>query len=376
MTTQIDAATLRLWLEEQRPVRLLDVRSAGDREQWSIPGSIHVAAYESLKAGQAGALDGFELLGTGPVVTVCNAGRMSLLAAQELDARGIHAISLEGGMKAWSLAWNTAPVSLPLSRTRVVQIRRTGKGCLSYLISSGGEGLVIDASLPPEVYVRLAEQEDCTIRFVVDTHVHADHLSRSRALAEQTNAVYVLPKQNRVICSFRPVVDGDTLEVGHSRLTALRTPGHTAESTCYLLDGAALFTGDTLFLAGVGRPGLQADADKDEAQVRRRAADLHASLARLFALDDKLSVLPGHTSEPVPFDRIPLVAQLGEVVKRLADWRRPVDDFTRRILARIPPTPPNYARIVGINEAGGLQDDPALLDPADLEAGANRCAVS
>jgi glyoxylase-like metal-dependent hydrolase (beta-lactamase superfamily II) len=143
-----------------------------------------------------------------------------------------------------------------------------------------------------------------------------------------------------------------------------------------LLDDRALFTGDTLFLAGVGRPDLQADPDKDEARVRKRATDLHASLARLFALDDNLSVLPGHTSEPVPFDRIPLVAQLGEVVKRLADWQCPAEEFTRRILARIPATPPNYVRIVGINEAGGFQDDPAVLDPTDLEEGANRCAVS
>jgi len=313
MTTQIDTATLRLWLEEQRPVRLLDVRSADDREQWSIPGSVQVAAYESLKAGQAGALDGFDLLGTGPVVTVYNEGRMSLLAAQQLRARGVHAISLEGGMKGWSLAWNTAPVSHSLSRTRVLQIRRTGKGCLSYLISSDGEGLVIDASLPPEVCVRLAEQEGGTIRFVVDTHVHADHLSRSRALAQQTNTVYVLPKlpkQSRVTRPFRPVADGETLKIGHSRLTSLRTPGHTAESTCYLLDDAALFTGDTLFLAGVGRPDLHADAHIDEAPVRQCAAGLHASLARLFALDDKLSVLPGHTSEPVPFD-VPFPSEAG-----------------------------------------------------------------
>src|SRR5689334_20223888 len=72
-----------------------------------------------------------------PVVTVCAAGKTSQIAAEQLASRGLQVFSLEGGMKAWSLAWNTAEVPLPRSSVRVIQVRRTGKGCLSYLIGDG-----------------------------------------------------------------------------------------------------------------------------------------------------------------------------------------------------------------------------------------------
>src|SRR5262249_30202793 len=160
------------------------------------------------------------------------------------------------------------------SSARVIQVRRTGKGCLSYLVGSRNKAATIDPSLPPEVYLNIATKLGWRITDVLDTHIHADHLSRSQQLALLTGAVLHLPMQGRVTYSFNPVLDGQREEFGEARLTALLTPGHTAESTCYLLDDEALFTGDTLFLAGVGRPDLEA-APED---ARLRAEKLHASL--------------------------------------------------------------------------------------------------
>src|SRR3989442_10898886 len=77
-------------------------------------------------------------------------------AAERLRARGLDAVSLEGGMRAWSLAWNTAEVPCPGSTARIVQLRRTGKGCISYLIGSHRDAVVIDASLDPPGYRRVA----------------------------------------------------------------------------------------------------------------------------------------------------------------------------------------------------------------------------
>ena len=136
----------------------------------------------------------------------------------------------------------------------------------------------------------------------------------------------------------------------------------------YLLDGKALFTGDTLFLAGVGRPDLEASPE----QARERARLLHASLARLIALPPETVILPGHTSEPAPFDDRPITATLADVISRVAMLGLSEEAFLDAILARIPPTPPNHARIVALNEAGEMPEG----DPTDLEAGANRCAVS
>jgi glyoxylase-like metal-dependent hydrolase (beta-lactamase superfamily II) len=157
--------------------------------------------------------------------------------------------------------------------------------------------------------------------------------------------------------------------VGNAALTALRTPGHTDESTSCLLDGQALFTGDTLFLAGVGRPDLEATAEG----ARRRARLLFDSLQKLVAFPPDTMILPGHTSEPVPFDGRPIAATLGEVWNRTEMLRLPDADFVDAILSRIPPTPPNHTRIVAYNQAGEL---PTTGDLTDLEAGANRCAVS
>jgi glyoxylase-like metal-dependent hydrolase (beta-lactamase superfamily II)/rhodanese-related sulfurtransferase len=364
----IDMDTLRDWLDQGRPVTVLDVRPSDQHAEWAIPGSVHVDAYEALQANDPGALLGVRLPQDRPVVTVCGMGRTSAIAAQQLRDRGYEVFTLIGGMKAWSLAWNSARVNLDGGLVRVIQLRRTGKGCLSYLIGSQGQAAVIDASVAPEVYVELASGAGWKIADVLDTHVHADHLSRSRQLSKLCGATLWLPAQRRVNYRFAPVRDGETIQVGAAQLAPLHTPGHTPESTCYLLDGKLLFTGDTLFLAGVGRPDLEATAYG----ARLRAEMLYDSLQKILALSNETLVLPGHISHPAPFDGVPLYARLAEVRQQVQSLRLPVNDFVSWILGRIPPTPPNHHEIVQLNEQGLWPEG----DPTDLEAGANRCAVS
>lgn len=366
--TTIDVEALRSLLEQQQPVTVLDIRRAEDRAEWAIPGSLHVPAYDALNANDPNALAGVNLPIDRPVVTICGAGMTSLTAAEQLRARGFEALSLAGGMKAWSLAWNSAEVPMPGSEARVIQVRRTGKGCLSYLIGSQGSAAVIDAALEPEIYLDLAQRYGWNITAVLDTHIHADHLSRARRLAEQSGATLYLPDQERVTFSFSSLRDGDVLTIGLARLVALHTPGHTLESTCYLLNDQALFSGDTLFLAGVGRPDLEASP----AEARRRASLLYRSLQRLLTLSPQTLILPGHTSEPIPFDGQPVVAPLADVQQRVELVSVPEAAFVESLLARIPPTPPNHHRIVTLNESGATFEG----DPTDLEAGANRCAVA
>src|SRR5713101_4517585 len=290
--TTIDVETLRAWLEEGRPVTILDVRPTAERAEWAIPGSIHVNAYDALRAHNPAALTNVDAPSDGPVVTVCAAGKTSQIAASQLQARGLQALSLDGGMKAWSLVWNIAEVPLPESSAHVIQVRRTGKGCLSYLIGAGEEAMVIDASLDPQVYLDLARSHGWQITSVFDTHIHADHLSRSRQLAQMSGAKLFLPDQQRVSFPFTAMRDGDTPATPHLMLTALHTPGHTPESTCYLLNHAILFTSDTLFPTSIGRPDLHAD----EQEARARSSLLYHSLHKLLALPLETLVLPGHSS--------------------------------------------------------------------------------
>ncbi|MBI3983328.1 MAG: MBL fold metallo-hydrolase [Gemmatimonadetes bacterium] len=360
---------LRDMLDRGDPVTVIDIRFAEQHAEWTIPGSRNVDVYEALQMGDTRGIDSVTLPADRPVVAVCNVGRTSLLAVDRLRRRGLDARSLEGGMQAWSLAWNVAPVAVPGSSATVLQVRRTGKGCLSYLIGAGGEAAVIDPSVDPDVYAELAKQHGWRITVILDTHVHADHLSRARVLAELTGATQYLPDQQRVKFPFTALRDGDEIAVGGSRLRVLSTPGHTFESACYLLDGAALFTGDTLFVNAVGRPDLKAG---DRTEATKRAHALWGSLQKIAALPSETLVLSCHTSEPIPFDRRAVVAPLAEALKAVAALGGTEKQFVKAILGRIPATPPNHLYIVGFNENGEFPP----FDPAMLEAGANRCAVA
>jgi glyoxylase-like metal-dependent hydrolase (beta-lactamase superfamily II) len=234
-------------------------------------------------------------------------------------------------------------------------------------VASEGEAAVIDPSVTPDVYLEIARRHHWSIRHVIETHVHADHLSRARELVRQTRAALRLPPQDRVRFAFTPIADGERIRCGKAALRALHTPGHTNESTCYVLNEAAVFTGDTVFTNGVGRPDLHADPGA----ARQRARALFASLTRLQQEPPDLLVLPAHTSEPTAFDGRAVAARLGDVAAWLSGWLASESAFVDRVTSNLPATPPNFVRIVELNEAGEF---PAG-DPADLEAGANRCAV-
>lgn len=362
----IDAETLRIWLEEDKQVFILDVRPKEQREEWQIPGSNYLDAYQRLNAGDLTVMDEIKIPENIPVVTVCAAGRTSQIAASELKKKGIEVYSLEGGMKSWSLAWNSAEIKN--DNIKIIQVRRTGKGCLSYIIGSKDEAIVVDASLDAEIYVKLARDNGWKIKYVMDTHIHADHLSRSLHLSEISGAKLFMPDQNKLQYKFNKISDGDVLEFGSSRLKAIRTPGHTTDSTTYSVNDIYLLTGDTLFTDGIGRPDLKAS---DE-EVKQRASLLYQSLNKLMRLNPESIVLPGHISRPVPFDHALISTTLEEVKEKVSSLSLTEEEFKNSILSKIPPTPPNYLKVVELNITGTIKN----IDPKEVEAGANRCAIS
>jgi glyoxylase-like metal-dependent hydrolase (beta-lactamase superfamily II)/rhodanese-related sulfurtransferase len=361
---RISVRELQALMAAGQPVNVVDVRSPADLD-WVIPGSTHVDAYGALKSGNLGPLAELNVP-PGRVVTVCGVGQTAAIATRMLRARGVEASTLEGGMRGWSLAWNTA--QLTIGDCDIVQVRRTGKGCLSYIVASRGEAVVIDASVGPTAYVELLAARGWRLVAVADTHIHADHVSRSRMLAQQEGVDLYLPSQNRIHFAFRPIANGAKIAFGSAALVALRTPGHTAESTTYLLEEAAAFTGDTLLLTGVGRPDLETGAPEAAAA---RARDLHASISRLLQLPADALILPGHVSEPIPFDGQLLGSQVAEILETVPLTRLDREAFVEAVLARIPPPPPNHSRILELNERGEVPDD-----TSELEAGGNRCAIA
>lgn len=369
MTTEdmkIDVTTLSDWLAKKKPVTVLDIRPTTERAEWSIPGSIHADIYDRLKAGDKNALDQIELDLTTPVVTVCAAGKTSVKAAELLKNKGFNVYSLEGGMKAWNFAWSTAEIVL--SDVKIIQVRRSSKGVLSYIIGSNGEAVVIDAALDPKVYLDIANENGWTIKYVTDTHIHADYLSRTRELAKASIATHVLIDTAGVEYSYSPISNGQHLHVGTATLDVIHTPGHTMESTSFRLGNVAVFTGDTLFVDGVGRPDLKADQD----EAIKRSKLLYESIGRLLELNPKTMVLPAHLATAVPFDGKLVSASIESLKEKLEMLRLSESEFVKYTTSRIPPTPPNYMTIAGLNKQGSYNG----YLPADLEAGANRCAIA
>jgi len=362
----IDSDSLRDWLEAGHRVNILDVRSLNERSEWFIPGSIHFETYNKLKENDSTALDGIVLDKEIPVITVCAGGKMSRVAAGILQHKGYNAYSLESGMKSWSLAWNTA--TLNFQRFQIVQIRRTGKGCLSYIVVSENDAILIDASLPTEVYHNILKQHNWQVKAVMETHIHADHLSRSKQLADQLKVSLLLPIPNKASFPYKKLEDGQTIKLGAIEIKVMSTPGHTLESVCFIVNDDILISGDTLFTNAVGRPDLQAN----EEEAKKRAGLLYDSLEKLMHLDDRTVVLPAHTNSPVDFDGNPISATLSEIKQNVTMLNVSKDDFAKRVLDKLPPPPANHLAIVERNLSGNISD----LNPIELEAGANRCAAS
>jgi len=300
-----------------------------------------------------------------PVITLCHSGNRSLVAAEVLNRRGIVAQSMHGGIAAWSRIYDVA--SLPLGEgAEVLQVRRLGKGCLSYLVVAGGEAAVIDPSWQTGQYVEAAAARGAAIRAVIDTHLHADHVSGGRGLAEATGApLYLNPADPFAYDQFTAVGEGFTVGVGPLSMTAMAAPGHTAGSVAWRLGDDALVTGDVLFLESIGRPDLHGKAEAF-------ARDLYRTLRRLAALPQDLMILPGHFPEDTRliYGR-PHTDRLGAVRARLRFDAEDEETFVVRA-SRVPERPPNMAAILEINKHGThVQPE----EVATLEEGPNRCAV-
>jgi glyoxylase-like metal-dependent hydrolase (beta-lactamase superfamily II) len=269
-------------------------------------------------------------------------------------------------MKAWNYAWNTAELS-HASGVKVIQVRRAAKGVLSYVIGSHNAAIVIDAALEPEVYSEIASGNGWTIKYVMDTHIHADYVSRTRELAKAVGAKHLLLDEAGIEFETLLVSSGQLVAFGNHEVQFLHTPGHTWESTTFKI-GDMLFTGDTLFIDGIGRPDLKADHE----EAVKKAKALYKTLTGLLSSDPETFVLPAHTSDPIAFDDKIIGDRIMNVKKRvrLTDFNEA--QFVEYVLSRIPPAPPNYLAIAGLNRKGSYEGLPL----ADLEAGGNHCAIS
>jgi len=352
---------------------ILDVRNADAFEDWKIDGR----KFEYLNIPYFELLDGVEdILPKIPtdkdVLVVCAKEGSSMMVAEMLSEAGRTVAYLAGGMKTWSEYLEPIKVGDLTGGGELYQFVRLGKGCLSYMVISGGEAAIIDAVRFTDAFTSFADDKNVKIKYVYDTHLHADHISGGRHIAAATGATYYLPPKDaeEVVFDYAPLIDGTTVQIGASQIDvgAIYSPGHTIGSTSFVVDNKYLLTGDILFIESIGRPDLAGLAED-------WVGDLRETLYKRYReLSDELIVLPAH------FMIIDELNGDGTVAKRLGQLFaenhglniKDAVNFRSIVTDHLPPQPNAYQEIRQVN-MGKLT--PAQDEQTEMEIGPNRCAV-
>jgi len=341
-------------------VYLLDVREPEEFAAHRIGGAVNVPLARLFEEGACDSIPRGK-----KVVTICSHGNRSMIATFALARNGIGSSSLDGGMAGWSQVLVPRTVH-DSGGTRVIQVEKVGKGCLSYVVARGGKAAVIDAVHPASEYAKIAKAEGLEITAVADTHCHADHVSASREVASAAGATLHMSAAEDYDMKCERIADGGSIPLADSELRAVHAPGHTPGSMAYVIGGLA-FCGDTAFAGGVGRPDLHEDAAK-------AAGDLHDTLhGRIGGLDGATRLLPAHRAEGAEASPDGSYGTTVGELRSGALYGADRESFVRDVTASIPPKPPNHAMIVRFNR-GSMPLNPAMIP--DLEAGPNRCAVA
>jgi len=367
------------------PLTVLDLRDRDEVETWHIEGEdvmLRQAPMVRFVAAEAkGTIEDLaaELELGESVIVVCGEGEASDHVAGLLNDAGVEARNLAGGMAAWADLYSAAEIDIgsdgdaETGDLTVVQYHRPSSGCLSYMIASGGEAALVDPLWAfVDRYVEDARERGVSITAVVDTHVHADHVSGVRDLAAESDARTVVPAGARdrgLAFEAETIGDGDEIRVGNTSLAARHAPGHTTEMTA-LRVGELLLSGDSLFLHSVARPDLERGSEG----ARDLAERLHATLRDLLALPGDTLVAPGHVAPGAgPRGDGTHAATLDTLRDRLDLLGLDREAFVERVLADMPPRPANYERIIAANLG---REDLGATEAFELELGPNNCAVS
>jgi glyoxylase-like metal-dependent hydrolase (beta-lactamase superfamily II) len=352
---------------------ILDVRNTDAFEDWKIDGH----SFEYLNIPYFDLLDGVEeilekLPNDKDILVVCAKEGSSVMVAEMLSDEGKDVSYLEGGMKAWSEHLEPVKVGDLTGGGELYQFVRLGKGCLSYMVLSNGEAAIIDATRMADIFMDFAKEKNAVITNIFDTHLHADHISGGRRIAEATNATYWLPPKDaeEVTFDYAALEDGNKVEIGNSTIdiNALYSPGHTIGSTSFVIDEKYLLSGDILFVDSIGRPDL---AGKAQDWV----ADLRESLYKRYKnLSMDLTVLPAHF---MIIDELNEDGTVGEKLGTLFAKNHGLnisdeEEFRKLVSENLPPQPNAYQEIRETNMGKITPDEEKQRE---MEIGPNRCAV-
>jgi glyoxylase-like metal-dependent hydrolase (beta-lactamase superfamily II)/rhodanese-related sulfurtransferase len=357
---------------------LLDVREPYEYIEWHIENSVNIPLGDLSKEETISQIPKDK-----EIITICPRGYRATDGKYIIQRCGYNVKVLEGGLIAWSTEIEEAHREFQItgSKVNLVQLRRIGKGCISYVIESNGEMAVIDPVFPIDNYIQTADKFNATITKIYDTHQHADHISAAKALAEKVNATLYRSayeqykdedkgNQTSSSLSIEKLHDNDIHNIGSISLKVIHTPGHTPGSLSFIIEDKLLFTGDTLFVDGLGRPDLR---DK----AKEFAENLYNTFQqKIMKLPADILILPAHFEKDVKAEVI-LTSTLGEVKKKSQFLNPDItkEEFIQRISSKVMAYPPNYREIISINK-GERPVQTSLSEIFDLEMGPNRCGIS
>ncbi|MEN2768011.1 MBL fold metallo-hydrolase [Ornithinibacillus xuwenensis] len=352
---------------------ILDVRNTDEFDNWKIEGG----KVEVINEPYFNLLDGVDpvagkLKKEQEIIVVCAKGGSSEMVAELLEDEGFSNVySLEGGMKLWSEHLEPIKVGDLSGGGTLYQFVRLGKGCLSYFVEVNGEAAIIDSNRMTDIYEEFAKERGVKITHVLDTHLHADHISGGRQLAEKVGATYHLPPKDatEVTFEYTPMEEGNDIQVGGTvKVQPIYSPGHTIGSTSFLIDDQYLLTGDILFVRSIGRPDLAGLAEDWVNDLRNTLYN------RYKELSEDLLVLPAHYSFAEELGKGGLIsARLGDLYQRNSSLQ--VDDegqFRKMVAENLPPQPNAYEDIRKTNMG---KISPEEEKKKEMETGPNRCAV-
>jgi glyoxylase-like metal-dependent hydrolase (beta-lactamase superfamily II)/rhodanese-related sulfurtransferase len=363
---------------------ILDVRNPDDFARWRVEGRaalevLNIPYYDFVEDEDAAAA---RVPAGHEVLVVCAKEGSSQYVADLLRERGVAASYLEGGILSWGHLYDTRDV-VDAPWGRIVQIARPARGDLSFVLFSGGLAAAIDPLRHTAHYARAIAAAGARLTHILDTHVHADHISGGPTLARETGAPYFVHPYDAIHpidmlparIDYTPLADGQVFRVGEVTIRAIWYPGHTLGQVNFLAlapDGSRyLFTGDGIFLRSFGRPDL---GGKGETWTPM----LYDSMARRLPphLTDDTLILPAHFSTLDECDAAGVCAAPWGAVKHtndsLAHLGSP-EDFSAFVLGNLPVFPPQYVEIKRVNI--GLSH-PSEEQAEELELGKNICALA
>jgi glyoxylase-like metal-dependent hydrolase (beta-lactamase superfamily II)/rhodanese-related sulfurtransferase len=242
------------------------------------------------------------------------------------------------------------------------QILNERCGCASYVIAcQTREAVIVDPAIDIQEYESLLQARNLKLRYVIDTHVHADHVSGARLLAKKYGAELCMYEDAKVAYPFRPLQNGEELSVGQLRLKVVHTPGHRSELISLLVtnpqrspEPSMVLTGDSLLVGDVGRPDFGGGD----------ASQQYDSVSRLLRLPDWVAVFPGHFEGPCGkgmCGRPSTTIGFERLFNPMARLERP--RFVETLSTEVPPRPLNMAAIEATNR--GTADMPWAMLTTD-----------